>query len=64
MSFTDMPSGATLPALDASFVVVVHEYIGAPVCKKCWDETWRKTEDGINDPLFDKITHTSTGEWL
>lgn len=39
-------------------------YFGAPVCGKCWDEKWRKTEDGEFDPAYADIEHTSTGEWL
>lgn len=39
-------------------------YFGAPVCRECWDGTWRKGDDGACDPPFDAITHEHSGEWL
>ncbi len=43
---------------------VAYSYFGAPHCKKCWDEWWRTTEDGIADPPFDEITRPVSGEWI
>jgi hypothetical protein len=39
-------------------------YFGAPVCGDCWDNVWRKEEDGECDPPFNGITNEQTGEWL
>ena len=43
---------------------VAFTYFGAPVCGPCWDEHWRKTEDGECDPPFDAIRNEHSCEWL
>lgn len=43
---------------------IAYTYFGAPVCKYCWDNKWRKGEDGATDPPFDEIHNESSGFWL
>lgn len=44
--------------------LMAYTYFGAPVCGKCWDKHWRKTEDGKCDPPFSEISHRQSGEWF
>jgi transcriptional regulator with XRE-family HTH domain len=41
-----------------------YTYFGAPVCKPCWDNTWRQGDEGKTDPPFDDITREASGEWV
>lgn len=41
-----------------------YTYFGAPLCASCWDNDWRKTEEGESDPPSEKINNTSSGKWL
>lgn len=46
------------------FKVMAYTYFGAPLCQPCWDNDWRKTEDGICDPPFNEINHPVSGVWI
>lgn len=39
-----------------------YTYFGAPICGKCWDETWRLTDDGKTDPPFAEIDNRESGK--
>lgn len=45
------------------FAVMAYTYFGAPVCGYCWDQRWRKSDDGEADPPFRRIAHQVAGEW-
>jgi hypothetical protein len=49
---------------DRHFKVMAYTYFGAPVCEACWEECWRKTEDGECDPPFSEIANPYSGEWI
>lgn len=40
-------------------------YFGMVLCKGCWNDWWRAADsEGMVDPAFEDIQHSSVGEWL